>query len=104
MTKGESESSGAALVLGGSGGIGAACASRLARNHDALAISYRHNEEAAKHLLAEVGHGSCHALDISSAQQCAAVVDEVIQQHGRISSMVYAVGSNIGQPLANAMA
>jgi 3-oxoacyl-[acyl-carrier protein] reductase len=96
-------SSGAALVLGGSGGLGAACARRIASDGNAVALSFYKNKAAADDVLASIGDGisSAHQLDVSNAAQCAQMIADVVSTHERINSLVYAVGSNIGQPLVS---
>ena len=37
----------------------------------------------------------------SNAAQCKQMIADVVSMHGRINSLVYAVGSNIGQPLVS---
>lgn len=98
---------GAALVLGGSGGLGAACAKQIIRDGNNVAITYHANREAAQAVqisvderLSAEGLGlSIHHLDISDKSLCSNVIDDVVAEHGRINSLVYAIGSSIGQPL-----
>lgn len=90
---------GATLVLGGSGGLGAACAKAIAADGNSVAITYHQNHLAAQEVLADVAvDASCHQLNISDKQQCQQVIDDVISRHGAINSLVYAIGSNIAQP------
>ena len=92
---------GAALVLGGSGGLGAACARRIAQDGNNIALSYHANESAANDVLRSIGDvkTSSHQLDISDKDRCRQVIADAIAQHGRINTLVYAIGSNIDQPL-----
>lgn len=101
MSKGDLYPPGAALVLGGSGGLGAACAKRIAQDGNPVAVTYHNNRQAADQLLAGIDgvQTSCHRLDISDSQQCLAVINDVVAEHGRINCLVYAIGSNIAQPL-----
>ena len=94
---------GATLVLGGSGGLGGACARRIASDGNAVALSFHKNKAAADDVLASIGDGisSAHPLDVSNAPQCTQMIADVVLTHGRINSLVYAVGSNIGQPLVS---
>lgn len=93
--------SGAALVLGGSGGLGSACVERLANCGSSVALTYHANQKAAESVLQSISAvaASAHQLDVSNQEQCNALVEQVIKQHGRIHTLVYAIGSNIAQPL-----
>lgn len=92
---------GVALILGGSGGLGAACAKQIADEGNTVAITYRGNKEAADALLAKLkpGDHSSHCLDVSDANACLELINQLVQRHKRVNSFVYAVGSNIEQPL-----
>ncbi|NND83094.1 MAG: SDR family oxidoreductase [Gammaproteobacteria bacterium] len=103
MSQGAPYPDGAALVLGGSGGLGAACARRIAADANNVALSYHANRAAADALQQDIAerHGvvcTAHQLDVSDRDACQALVENVIEQHGRINTLVYAVGSNISQP------
>ncbi len=69
---------GAALVTGGSGGIGRAVARLLARRGSDVAFTWRGNEKAANRLADEVAsygvHVSHHQLDTGDALACGRVV------------------------------
>ena len=101
MTQDKHYPNGAALILGGSGGIGAACAKALADDGNNIAISYHANQLSAQSVLDAAGgvNASSHQLDISNREQCLAMLADVIKAHGRINTLVYAIGSSIGQPL-----
>lgn len=103
MTGGGIYPPGAALILGGSGGLGSACVKRIAQEGCNLAISYRHNRERALALCADAkAKGlsvSCHQLDLANRELGQKLIADVIARHGRINTMIYAVGSDIGQPL-----
>lgn len=70
---------GVALVIGGSGGIGAAIARMLATRGSNVAVTWRGNEKSALAVAAAVTEwgtrSSAHHLDVESAQECAAVVE-----------------------------
>lgn len=92
---------GAALVLGASGGLGAACATKIGAEGNGLALTYFNNSEAIS-AVADKAVGikvSKHQLDVSDADACTDLVRKVIEEHGRINTLVYAVGTNIAQPL-----
>jgi NAD(P)-dependent dehydrogenase (short-subunit alcohol dehydrogenase family) len=90
---------GAALVVGGSGGLGAAIAEMLAARGSDVAVTYRGNEKAGRAVAAAVEqHGarsSAHPLDVSSAEASAAVVAEVSDTYGGLHTLVYASGPHV---------
>lgn len=94
---------GAALVVGGSGGLGAEIARMLAARGSDVAVTYRGNREAGLAVAAEVAESgrrsSAHALDVSSAEACAAVLAAVVEQHGGLHTLVYASGPHV--PMAH---
>lgn len=92
---------GAALVFGGSGGIGSGVAIEFAKAGSAVALCYR-----TKHAVAEQNadsarsHGvraSTHAVDVRDPSQVAAVIESAIATHGRLHSMVWAAGPLVSQ-------
>lgn len=101
MTQGKHYSNGVALILGGSGGIGAACAKGLADDGNNVAISYHANQSAAQSVLGAISevNATSHQLDVGNREQCIATIKDVIKEHGRINALVYAIGSSIAQPL-----
>ena len=93
---------GACLVFGGSGGIGAATAERVAKGGSDVAITYRGNREraelAAKAIEALGVRCSLHQVDIANGDQIAAAIEDAAAFHGRLHSVVVAAGSDIKQP------
>jgi NAD(P)-dependent dehydrogenase (short-subunit alcohol dehydrogenase family) len=85
-----------AIVTGGTRGIGASISSRLVEQGAHVAAVYAGNHEAAKALEAslsgEQGSLSLHVADIGDAAACAAVVSDVIADHGRIDHLVNNAG------------
>jgi NAD(P)-dependent dehydrogenase (short-subunit alcohol dehydrogenase family) len=94
-----SDAPGAALVVGGSGGLGAAIAAMLASRGSDVAVTYRSNEpagEAVASAAAELGvRSSAHALDVTSAEACAMVLTEVAGAYGGLHTLVYASGPHV---------
>ena len=84
--------SGAALVVGGSGGIGRAVVRLLAQRGSDVALTWRSAEVAAARLADEVAsYGvrvSTHQLDATDTAACAAVVDAVVERHGGLHTLV----------------
>lgn len=90
---------GAALVIGGSGGLGAAIALMLASRGSDVAVTYRANEEAGTSVAAAAAECgvrlSAHALDVTSADECAEVLSAVAEAHGGLHTLVHAAGPNV---------
>lgn len=92
---------GAALVLGGSGGIGREVALLLAERGSAVALTFAGREDAAG-ATAEQARGlgvaaSVHRLRLGSGrpQDAAAVVADVLAAHGGLHTLVYAAGPHV---------
>lgn len=77
---------GAALVVGGSGGLGRAIADLLAERGSAVAVTYRTNRPEA---------GTSYALDLTDHAAAAAVVDQAVADHGGLHTLVYAAGPHV---------
>ena len=94
---------GAVLVAGGSGGIGQSVCREFARSGTDVAITYRSKKDAAEAVASDVRalgrQASVHQLTIGDPAQVSAVVEEVARTHGRIHTVVYAVGSVAEQVL-----
>jgi 3-oxoacyl-[acyl-carrier protein] reductase len=94
-----SELTGAALVVGGSGGIGRAVARLLAQRGSAVAITWHHGERAARGLADEMAsygvRASTHQLDAADGAACARLVGEVVERHGGLHTVVHAAGPQV---------
>jgi NAD(P)-dependent dehydrogenase (short-subunit alcohol dehydrogenase family) len=90
---------GAALVVGGSGGLGAAIAKMLAARGSDVAVTYRGNESAGNTVAAaavELGvRSSAHPLDVTSAEGCASLLAEVAEAYGGLHTLIYASGPHV---------
>jgi 3-oxoacyl-[acyl-carrier protein] reductase len=90
---------GAALVVGGSGGIGRTVVRLLARRGSDVAITWRNDHEAVERLGDEVStYGarvSSHQLDATDPAECARVVEEVVERHGGLHTLVHAAGPHV---------
>ena len=95
-------SDGAAIVYGGSGGLGAACAECLAAAGSSVAITYRSNINKAYEVAARIESAglkaSVHRADLISRQSISASFDAAVAEHARVHTIVVAAGSNIQQP------
>lgn len=93
--------SGTALVIGGSGGMGAVIARTLAAAGSPVAITYRSNSERAEQVAADIraagGAVTIHGLDIGDEDSVRRVCAELGEQ--RVHTVVMASGSDIKQPL-----
>jgi acetoacetyl-CoA reductase/3-oxoacyl-[acyl-carrier protein] reductase len=85
-----------ALVTGGTRGIGEAVSQSLGTQGAVVAAGYTSNDEAAEKFLesfrAEGGEGSVHKGNIGNCEDCARVVQEVIDEHGRLDILVNNAG------------
>jgi len=93
---------GVALVIGGSGGMGAEICKTLAANGSGIALTWRGNQARAEQVAAEIralGRDvSTHQVNIADEASVAKAVAE-IGKTGRLHTVVMASGSDIKQPL-----
>ena len=92
------ERPGGALVVGGSGGLGSVVAVMLAERGSRVALTFRHNEQAAADVLARVqrhGEGVAWQLDLTDSDRCALVVEQVTEGFGGLHTLVYAAGPHV---------
>ena len=80
-----------ALVTGGGAGIGRATAQALAQAGAHVAVTDI-DLAAAEAVLAEIGQGEAHRLDVVDEAAIGAVVEEVARRHGRIDILVNNAG------------
>ncbi|MDR3419340.1 MAG: SDR family NAD(P)-dependent oxidoreductase [Nevskia sp.] len=92
---------GAALVFGGSGGIGQAVAASFARAGTDVAIAYRSKKEVAERVASEIRAGgrkvSIHATDVTDPQKVEDAFAAAAREHGRIHTVVFAAGPVVEQ-------
>ena len=92
---------GAALVVGGSGGLGSVIAVELAARGSNVTLTYRSNAAAAEATAAEVerlGRRSwLAAADLTDDEAVAAAVGELADAAGGLHAMVYAAGPHVPQ-------
>jgi NAD(P)-dependent dehydrogenase (short-subunit alcohol dehydrogenase family) len=90
---------GAAIVLGGSGGVGRAICERLAAAGTDVALTYRNNARAAGEAEAAVQalgrRAESHRVSAADADAVKAMVDGVASRMGGVHTVVAAAGSDI---------
>lgn len=91
-----------ALVTGGTRGIGAAICRSLASQGASVAAGYSVNTPRAEEFLAEfeehfsgLGRATIHKGNVSNAGDCRRVVQEVLDQHGRLDILVNNAGITV---------
>ncbi|WP_299943963.1 SDR family oxidoreductase [uncultured Microbulbifer sp.] len=97
--------SGAALIYGGSGGLGSSCAERIAAYGSDIAITYRSNVEKARQLSEQIKsmdrQCSIHRADLSDANSINNAFHSAVKMHHRVHTVIVAAGSDIAQPFFN---
>lgn len=92
---------GAAIVFGGSGGIGRGVAMQLAEAGSDVAIVYRSKREVAEQAADAIrGTGrqaSIHQADVRDKLQIDGVIADVIKRHGRVHTVVWGAGPVVPQ-------
>jgi NAD(P)-dependent dehydrogenase (short-subunit alcohol dehydrogenase family) len=92
-----------ALVTGGTRGIGASICHALAADGAVVAAGFSSNRARADELRqsveAEGGVLTLHQGDIGDAEDCQRVVEEVIDQHGRLDILVNNAGITVDKPV-----
>lgn len=92
---------GAALIMGGTGGLGSASARQLARAGCDIALCYRSKRAVAETLaneFRELGRKvSLHAADATDPASLESARDGAIAAHGRVHTMVWAAGPLVNQ-------
>ncbi len=92
---------GAALVFGGSGGIGQTVAKSFAAAGSDVALVYRSKQAVAEKAAADIAatgrKASTHAADVTDAAQVSAAMAAAIAAHGRIHTVVWAAGPVVEQ-------
>ena len=98
---------GAALVIGGSGGVGQAVCRDFARAGTDVAVTYNKKRDVAEQLAAELRalgrKASVHQLTIGDAARVEAVVEEAARAHSRLHTIVVGAGTFAQQLLLSEM-
>ena len=80
-----------AIVTGAAKGIGFATAQRFA-HEGAIVIVADINPEAVKSAVAQIPNSEAHVMNVTDRASIQAVVDQVMQQHGRIDILINNAG------------
>lgn len=92
---------GAALIFGGSGGIGSEVVRCFGRAGSDVAIVYRSKRENAEAVADDVQNlgqnASTHAADVTDPEQVRAAVDAAIATHGHVHTVVFGAGPVVEQ-------
>lgn len=92
---------GAALVIGGSGGLGKGVCQVLAQEWSGLFFTYNSNQQAAQSLKDEldpVCPTDYCAMDVTDIESVQAGIARAVDRFGQIGTLVFASGANIEQP------
>jgi NAD(P)-dependent dehydrogenase (short-subunit alcohol dehydrogenase family) len=93
-----------ALVTGGTRGIGAAIACSLVRRGAVVAAGFSSDsmraDEFVRALDPDGGRASVHQGNVGDPDDCARVVQEVINQHGRLDILVNNAGVTVDRPIS----
>ncbi len=95
------EREGAALVTGGSGGLGAAICALLAARGSDVFLSYRTRREAAKAVVAAVeergGRAVAHRADLANEAEARELGEAAVASFGGVHTLVHAAGPHVRQ-------
>jgi acetoacetyl-CoA reductase len=92
------------VITGGARGIGRAIAQELGREGAKIVVNYSRSKEQAEELATQLSEdGSSQAIairaDVSDPAQAASLIDQTIQQFGRIDVLVNNAGINIDRTM-----
>src|SRR4051794_12737734 len=88
-----------ALVTGGTRGIGAAISKSLGGEGAVIPAGYPSNTDAAEEFMENFeGEGTIHKGNVGNCEDCQRVVQEVIDEHGRLDILVNNAGITADKP------
>ncbi|MFC9978442.1 SDR family NAD(P)-dependent oxidoreductase [Gordonia sp. NPDC127522] len=90
---------GAALVTGGTGGIGSAVCRRLGELGSDVVFTYRNNGTVARKVAADIESGGRSArgvsIDLTDSSALESLIAEVVEQFGGVHTVVHAAGPHV---------
>jgi acetoacetyl-CoA reductase/3-oxoacyl-[acyl-carrier protein] reductase len=93
-----------AVVTGGTRGLGAAIANRLAAEGTTVAAAYHGNDAAAERFAAQhrsVGVVTTHRVDVGDPDSCGELIADIVARNGRIDYLVNNAGALHERKLAD---
>jgi acetoacetyl-CoA reductase len=91
------------VVTGASRGLGRAIAEEVARGGAKVVVNYSRSKEPAEELVNEISENGGEAIavqaDVSDAEQAQKLIDQAIEEYGRIDVLVNNAGINIDRTL-----
>ena len=91
------------VVTGASRGLGRAIAEEVARGGAKVVVNYSRSQEPAEELVNEISESGGEAIavqaDVSDAEQAQKLIDQAIEEYGRIDVLVNNAGINIDRTL-----
>jgi 3-oxoacyl-[acyl-carrier protein] reductase len=92
---------GAAIIAGGTGGVGSAVARMLAARGSAVAFTYHSNEKQADSLLHEIerqgSRGRAGQVRSNTSEEISRFIDQVSSEFGGVHTLVYAASPHASQ-------
>ena len=92
---------GAALVIGGSGGVGRATCLKLVENNVPVVFTYNKNQSRANELVQEIseagGQAEAISLNVSDREGIKQLLSNTSAKYGQIHTLVMAIGYDIPQ-------
>jgi NAD(P)-dependent dehydrogenase (short-subunit alcohol dehydrogenase family) len=92
---------GAAIVFGGSGGIGRGVALEFAKEGSDVAVVYRSKQDAAETVASEIRacgrKASIHQVDVRNRAEVKAGFAAAVAEHGRVHTLVWGAGPVVPQ-------
>jgi NAD(P)-dependent dehydrogenase (short-subunit alcohol dehydrogenase family) len=99
MTAEFADRDGAALIIGGSGGLGSSIARLLSQRGSHVAVTYRSDRDGADGVVAAARdwgvRASAYQLDVTRADASADVVDRVVEEYGGLHTLIHAAGPHV---------
>lgn len=90
---------GAAVVIGGSGGLGRAIVRMLGERGSNVVATYRSGQQAAEQAISEASaygvRGEAVALDTLDQGACGDLVERVVSRYGGLHTLIYAAGPHV---------